>query len=80
MVTNLIYYTDTIAFYKQHKEYIKPLLRDTLDDYGYESPNQLFGNKWDNTDIFCEESTNMNLLSWFAFEEYCRNKLDKMET
>jgi hypothetical protein len=77
MVSGLIYYNDTVKFYKAHKEEINDLLKDTLDGTGCTSPAQLFGDKWDAEDIFAEEQFNQNLLAWFGFEETARRLADK---
>jgi len=71
MVGELIYYHDTVKFFKKHKAEIKQLLKDITDDCGV-SPAELFGDKWDAEDVFCEEDTNRNLLAWFGFEETAR--------
>ncbi|MFA5307371.1 MAG: hypothetical protein WC365_08030 [Candidatus Babeliales bacterium] len=69
MVGNLIYYTDTVKFYKKHKKEIADMLKETLSETGIKSPAELFGDKWDSEDIFAEDTTNQNLLAWFGFEE-----------
>ena len=61
IVGELIYYTDTVRFYKQYKEEINSLL--------YE----LFGDKWDKEDPLAQDDFNQNLLAWFGFEETLRN-------
>ena len=72
IVGSLIYYSDTIKFYKKHKIEITTILKDTLESTGYKSPNDLFGDKWDEADIFAEDTQNQNLLAWFGFEEAAR--------
>lgn len=69
MVGSLIYYNDTLKFYKKYKKEITDLLKETLSDCGFKSPSELFGDKWDNEDIFAEDTQNKNLLVWFGFEE-----------
>lgn len=73
LVGGLVYYTDTLKFYKKHSKEIKELLKTTLDATGFKSPSELFGDKWDKDDIFAEETLNQNLLTWFGFEETARN-------
>jgi len=73
MVNGLIYYSDTCAFYERHKSEISNLLRDMLDDCGL-SVSELFGEKWDESDPLASDTTNQNLLAWFAFEEVARSK------
>lgn len=77
IVGSLIYYTDTLKFYKKHKDEIHNLLKETLSETGYNSPSELFGDKWDIEDIFAEETLNQNLLAWFGFEETARNLANK---
>jgi len=76
MVGSLIYYTDTVKFYKKYKAEIKELLKDAMNDSGLSIP-ELFGDKWDNSDPFCEEDGNQNLLAWFGFEETARHLADR---
>jgi hypothetical protein len=72
MVGSLIYYKDTIPFYKKHKSEINAMLKEALSETGLKSPAELFGDKWDAEDIFAEETQNQNLLAWFGFEETAR--------
>jgi hypothetical protein len=68
MVSQLIYYKDTLSFYKKYQEEINELLVDALDNTG-SSVNELFGDKWDKTDPLARDTNNRNLLAWFGFEE-----------
>lgn len=77
MVGNLIYYNDTLKFYKTHKTEITTLLKEILSEMGFKSPQELFGNKWEEEDIFAEETNNQNLLAWFGFEETARKLAEK---
>ena len=72
IVGSLIYYSDTVAFYKRHKEAINELLYEEMSNSGIYSPAILFGNKWDKEDMLCIEAYNQNLLAWFGFEETLR--------
>lgn len=72
MIGELIYYHDTVKFYKKHKEDINNLLYELLGSCGFNCPEELFGDKWDIEDPLCIEQTNQNLLAWFAFEETAR--------
>lgn len=67
-IGELIYYTDTVAFFEKHKEEINELLTEQLDNTDL-SIDELFGDKWDNSDPLLMEDQNKNLLAWFAFEE-----------
>lgn len=69
IVGELIYYKETTAFYDNHREEINVLLAEMLDNTGYTSPAELFGDKWDSTDPLALDIQNQNLLAWFGFEE-----------
>lgn len=79
IVGSLIYYNDTEAFYKKYKKEIHTLLREQMSDFGYKSPAEMFGKKWDEEDFSIEETQNMNLLTWYAFEETCRMIANRLE-
>lgn len=72
MVGALIYYTDTQAFTQRHASDINELLSNTLSMFGFNSPVELFGKKWDKEDSLCLSQNNQNLMAWFAFEETAR--------
>ena len=74
VVNYLIYYSDTISYYENYKEEIVILLSNTLKECGVDSPKDLFGDKWDNSDpLALYTKNNKNLLAWFGFEETMRN-------
>ena len=73
IVSELIYYTDTVRFYKQYKEEINSLLYDAINGTGLYSPSELLGSKWDKEDPLAQDTHNQNLLAWFGFEETLRN-------
>ena len=73
IVSHLIYYTDTVKFYKFHMQEIDALLKEAFDSTGIKSPSELFGDKWDDDDPLAREQHNQNLLAWFGFEETARN-------
>jgi len=73
MVGDLIYYTDTIPFFKRHKKEILALAKEQASDYGMSVGQVLEGlNGWDKDDPLAEEETNQNLLAWYGFEETAR--------
>lgn len=76
MVGHLIYYKDTLAFYRKHRREIQDMLQELLDECGTD-PAGLFGEKWDKSDIFARETNNQNLLAWFGFEEAARHLCDR---
>lgn len=71
MVGKLIYYTDTVKFYRKHQTEIDALLKEMLDSTG-SSITELFGDKWDTDDPLARAELNQNLLAWFGFEETAR--------
>lgn len=74
MVGHLIYYSDTIPFFKRHKKDILALAKEQASDYGYSVGQLLEGlNGWDKDDPLCEDTQNQNLLAWYGFEETARN-------
>lgn len=75
IVSSLIYYSDTLKFFDTYREEIKVLLKDIMDEVGVGSPKELFGDKWDESDVF----QNQNLLAWFAFEETLRKFYEAFE-
>ena len=80
IVGELIYYTDTVRFYKQYRQEINNLLYDTMNGTGLYSPSELFGDKWDKEDPLAQDTYNQNLLAWFGFEETLRNIAYNFET
>lgn len=76
LVGELVYYADTIKFYKAHQGEIDTLLKEMCEDTGY-TPAQLFGKKWDADDFFARETNNQNLLAWFGFEETARRLAER---
>lgn len=71
IISELIYYEDTINFYNEHKEEIKNLIKHDFTTYDMKSCVELFGDKWDYTDIDISSENNRNLLAWCAFEHTC---------
>jgi hypothetical protein len=68
MVEELIYYNNTIEFYKKFKNEINELLYELLEHTGL-SIQELFGKKWDSNDPLALKTNNKNLLAWFGFEK-----------
>ena len=67
MVSDLIYYRDTCAFYLKHKAEIWAMLDTLLDDCGLDRVQDLLSS-WDTSDRWAEDTHNQNLLAWFGFE------------
>lgn len=68
----LIYYSDTVAFYKRYKNEINELLYEALYSTGL-SIQELFGDRFEKEDPLCNDHYNQNLLAWFGFEEALRD-------
>ena len=82
VVGELIYYSDTVRFYKQYRQEINELLYDMMNETGLYAPSELFGDKWDKEDPVAQDTYNQNLLAWFGFEETLRNigyKFEQLE-
>lgn len=73
VVGELIYYTNTVRFYKQYRQEINNILYDAMNGTGLYSPSELFGSKCDKEDPLAQNTYNQNLLAWFGFEETLRN-------
>lgn len=60
IVGELIYYTDTVRFYKQYRQDINELLYDLMNGTGLYAPSELFGSRWDKEDPLAQDiSTNL---------------------
>lgn len=73
VVGSLIYYSDTVAFYKKFRDEINELLYEFQASTGIYNLKELFGKRWDEEDPLIIEDYNQNLLAWFGFEETLRN-------
>lgn len=78
MVGHLIYYKDTIAFYRKHRAEISAMLAELVHDTGMQ-PAELFGNKWDSDDPLATDTQNQNLLAWFGFEKAANRLFSELE-
>lgn len=78
VISELIYYSDTLKWYNKHKNIIKQMLRESMLSYGTNNPADLFGKNWDTDDPFIEDTPNQNLLAWFSFEETAREIADRL--
>ena len=68
----LVYSSDILKFYEDFKNEICGLLVEVLDSCGYNSPADLFGKNWDNTDPLAFYESNKQTLAFFGFEETIR--------
>lgn len=73
VVSELIYYYDTVRFYKQYRQEINEMLYNIMNETGLYAPSKLFGDKWDKEDPLAQDTYNQNLLAWFGFEETLRS-------
>jgi hypothetical protein len=78
IINDLIYYTDTKAWFKKYKPEIMKLLREVMFNYGSNNPSDIFGKNWDSEDPFAQDTINQNLLAWFSFEEISRELADSL--
>ena len=78
IISELIYYTDTVAWYKKYKKEIMAMLIETMSQMGAKSPEEVFGRNWDDYDVFAEGTHNQNLLAWFSFEETSRELANQL--
>lgn len=69
IVSSLIYYNDTHAFYEKHKKAISNLLYEL----GINDLAETFKEQWDEDDPLILDAQNQTLLAWFDFEETLRN-------
>ena len=70
IVNELIYYTDTVKWFKLYKHEIADQLHYLKDDLGMNVSDL---NGWDDSDPFIRETNNQNLLAWFSFETVCND-------
>ena len=75
-VGELIYYSDTIKWYKLYAPEIADQVRYMMDETGV---NLYTLNGWDKSDPFIRETNNQNLLAWFSFEQVCNDIQDWLE-
>ena len=73
IVGELIYYSDTVAFYKKYRMEINELLSEYMSETGIYNLSELFGERWDTEDPLATDVYNQNLLAWFGFEETLRH-------
>jgi hypothetical protein len=67
----LVYYRDTVRFYRRYEKEIDKLLGEVMSDMGV-GPGEIFGERWDSEDPLAKGDLNRNLLAWFGFEMAAR--------
>lgn len=75
VVSGLIYFRETCAFYSRHKTEINALLCEMMQETGAKSPGELLRD-FDPEDPLAQDDANQNLLAWFAFEETFRRMFE----
>ena len=78
IISELIYYSDTLRWYKKYKKEIMAMLKETMWQLGAKSPVEVFGRNWDDEDVFAQDTQNQNLLAWYSFEETSRNLANEL--
>jgi hypothetical protein len=74
MVGHLVYYRDTLRFYRRFRAEIDAMFTELVQECG-ENPLR----DWDNDDPLARDTGNQNLLAWFGFEETARRLADRAE-
>ena len=67
-VAELVYYSQTTAFYERHQKEINAMLSESMREAEAHSPKDMF-REWEDSDYFAEGVNNQNLLAWYGFEE-----------
>lgn len=73
IVSELVWYSQTTAFYKKYNDEINSLLTELMQSIGCFSLKEIFRDRFDEEDPLCIDTQNQNLLAWFGFEETLRN-------
>lgn len=81
IVGELIYYSDTTAYYAKNRDAINRLLYEQMEEYGSHDLTEFFCD-WDPEDLLALDYYNQNILAWFGFETTMRNvalQFDELE-
>lgn len=75
IVGELIYYSDTTAYYAKNKDAINHLLYEEMERCSEYDLTEFFCSvvKWDHEDPLALDYYNQNILAWFGFETTMRN-------
>lgn len=75
IVGELVYYSDTTAYYAKNKDAINHLLYEQMEEFGDHNLEEFFCGavKWDPEDPLALDYYNQNILAWFGFETTMRN-------
>ena len=77
MIPDLVYYTDTVAFYEKYVEEIWDLLEDSRQSLGYKNIMEVIFNFGGADDVGSDDQFK-NLLAWFAYEETTHKIADEL--
>jgi hypothetical protein len=69
-VSSMIYYDDTLNFCEAYADEINQLLSDGISEFG--SLEDMFGDRYDDSDPMNLGQGNRNLFAWYAYEETAR--------
>lgn len=75
MVTDLIYYSDTVDFYDKYESEIWDLLEEQAEVFG-KSIFEMIGD-FNGSEHVTDIKTFKNLLAWYAYEEKARELLEQ---
>ena len=78
VVSELIYYADSCAFYEKYKNEIWEMLWDSHQDFGFDSTLHYIASFNGAADVGSDEQFS-NLLAWWACEEVCREVIADKE-
>jgi hypothetical protein len=78
VVSELIYYADSCAFYKKYKEEIWQRLWDSWSDFGGDSVLHFIAT-FNGADDVGSDDQFRNLLAWWACEDVCREVIADKE-
>ena len=76
MVTAVIYTSDCVEFFDEHKESINTMLAEAMRDGDYSSLSEMFGDKWYADDPLALTDENKNLLVWYVVETVANEMLE----
>lgn len=84
IVRELVYYSDTTAYYAKNRDAINHLLYEQMEEFGNHNLEEFFCGavKWDPEDPLALDYYNQNILAWFGFETTMRNvalQFDELE-
>ena len=76
IISSLIYYNDTNAFYDRNEQEIEDLIQEYEEELGYKSRCEFMNSLNGQAEDLIQEK---NLLCWFAYEETAKKILNILE-